>query len=343
VPRLPSAVFVTWVLWACACSGPEPQHGRDGTVRGALTVSAGTRGGAWLFLYPPGQGFPTTQAFPEQVTAVSDVRLKEGDTRFVFAQVPPNPYRLWGFLDTNLDFEPNIDVLGGPGAGDRVAQGLELNVEPGADLEVAFALSTHLRHEPPAFRIERDVQGDEVVLPSAPGNVLRFELRADALGILDERRSGFVVGLGDADGDGVADDDNGDGVPDLFPQVYLRFLRRPGQVVPLGPDGQPAEVIVPLVFDPGPYLALLANDPAQEVVADRLTAFVLPQAQAITWEKGRGRVVTPMDAIPVGEYELWVVSESGQFWRVPNDLGGLDARHLGGPFASQATRFRFVR
>ena len=106
-------------LLLCACGGPRVETGREGRVTGTLDVTPGTRGNAWVFLYPPDQGPPLTQSYPEQATAVSDVRIKAGDTRFTFAQVEPNTYRLWGFLDTNADFQTEIDVLGGPGAGDR--------------------------------------------------------------------------------------------------------------------------------------------------------------------------------------------------------------------------------
>ncbi len=325
-----------------ACGAPPPPPEKLGGIRGQVEVTDGTRGDAWLFLYPPGQGFPFTQAFPEEVTAVSDVRLSKGDGRFTFARVPPNAYRLWGFLDANGDFEPDIDVLGGPGAGDRVAEGVELGVEPGGVTGAGLSLSRHLVHEPPAFVLEDPEARAVIELPARLLGVHRLELRADALGVLDARRTGFVVGLGDADGDGVADDGDGDGLPDLFPQLYLRFLKRPGQVVPLDSRGNPAEVIVPLAFDPGPYLAVLAGDPSRDLVTDLLTAFVLPQAQAITFEQ-QGRVVTPMDAVPVGDYELWAVSESGQFWRMPNDLGTDKAAHLGAARPSQRVGFRVVR
>ena len=340
--RLISAFLVTLLAALAACGSPEPILESMGQVRGQVQVSAGSRGDAWLFLYPPGQGFPLTQAFPEEVTAVSDVRLSSGDGRFTFARVPPNAYRLWGFLDTNGDFEPDIDVLGGPGAGDRVSDGVEVSVERGGTSEVDLALTRHLLHEPPAFVLDDPNAREVIELPAQLLGIHRLELRADALGLLDPRRTGFVVSLGDSDADGVADDGDGDGLPDLFPQLYLRFLRRPGQVVPLDSRGDPAEVILPLAFDPGPYLAVLAQDPSRQLITDRLTAFVLPQAQAITFE-AQGRVVTPMDAVPVGDWELWAVSESGQFWRIPNDLGTDKAAHLGGRRASQDVRFRVVR
>ena len=104
--------------------------------------------------------------------------------------------------------------------------------------------------------------------------------------------------------------------------------------MPLDSRGHPAEVIVPFAFNPGPFLVSLAGDPSKELIVDQLDAVMLPQAQAVTFEPGRGRVVTPMDAIPVGDYELWVEHESGQMWRLPNGLGT--------KLPSQAHRFRVV-
>ncbi len=330
----PALIPACAVLIASACgTPPERPLPQTGTVRGTLEVTPGTRGSAWLFLFPPDEGFPLTQALPEEVTAVSDVTLRGGEPRFLFAEVPPNAYRLWGFLDTNLDFEPDIDVLGGPGAGDRVARAVTVNVERGSEVETVLAIGDHVRHEPPAFTVLTG-ETNVIELPAAISGLERIELRADALGVLDPRRTGFVVSLADEPQPAIAGVDT-----QLYPRLYLRFLRRPGQVVPLDEDGHPAEVILPLLFDPGPYLALLGQDRQAEVVTSRLTAFVLPQAQAITGAQG----VTPLDAIPVGDYELWVVHESGQFWRMPNDLATEKAAHLGGPFTSQATRFRVTR
>ena len=350
----PTALLIASVLLGACSPPPERELPETGTVRGALQLTEGSRGSAWLFLYPPGTGYPLTQAFPEEVTAVSDVGLRDRDARFLFANVPPNAYRLWGFLDTNRNFEPDIDVLGGPGAGDRVAAGVELSVERGSELETLLPITEHVRYEPPSFTVLTDEPSEPALViefSAAITGLERLELRADPLGILDPRRTGFVVSLPDATG--APDEPGGANTPppqtptavdtQLYPQLYLRFLRKPGQVVPLDSEGNPAEVIIPLLFDPGPYLALLAEDREAEIVTDRLTAFLLPQAQAITHERARGRVVTALDAIPVGDYELWVVSESGQFWRMPNGLASEKSEHLGGPFPSQGTRFRVTR
>lgn len=315
------------LLAVSSCTALDPAElPKLGVVEGRLEISQGSRGAAYLFLYPRGE------PVPRYVTAVSELRLSSGDSRFVFGQVEPNPYRLWAFLDADRSFAPDYDVLTQPGAGDRVAESVELNLQPAQRLVVDLPLRTPVPHEPPAFRLEGEPK-EEVELPDSPASPVRFELLADSMeGMLSE--VAFRVSLADADEDGAADDEDGDGIPELYPQVFLRFLPRPGQLVPHSSHGEPAMVIVPLLFDPMPFLPLLRGDPAAEVAVPRLQLWLLPQAQAITEEPGRGRVVSQMEAIPVGEYELFVLHESGQYWWLPNGLGVR--------MASQGTRFRVV-
>lgn len=125
----------------------------------------------------------------------------------------------------------------------------------------------------------------------------------------------------------MADDANGDGIPELWPQVFLRFVPRPGQTVPA------EQVVIPIAFNPLPFLTTLGSDVASEVVAEQLLGFVVPQAQAVSAEGGQVST-TSLDAIPVGDYELVVVEATGQVWRVPNALGS--------SLPSQSVRFRFV-
>ncbi len=94
-------------------------------------------------------------------------------------------------------------------------------------------------------------------------------------------------------------------------------------------------VVVPMVFNPAPFLASLGSNLQAEVAVQRLQLFLVPQAQAVTYQPGRGRVLDPLPAIPIGAYELVVLQRSGQYWRLPNDLG--TSSH-----PSQALRFRFV-
>src|SRR4051812_26125093 len=95
-------------LWLCllVCSGCAgiDEGGtlqKVGRVEGQLV---GPAGDAWLFLYGTGEGFPGLPAFPKLVSAASAARRAQGDNAFVFAQVGPNPYRLWAFVDVNGNF-----------------------------------------------------------------------------------------------------------------------------------------------------------------------------------------------------------------------------------------------
>jgi len=52
-----------------------------------------------------------------------------------------------------------------------------------------------------------------------------------------------------------------------------------------------------------------------------------------------GQVLMPLGAIPVGEYQLWALSDEGAFWYVPNALGERGSEAL----RSQALRFQVTR
>src|SRR5256885_632363 len=79
------------------------------------------------------------------------------DAHFVFGSVAPNPYRLWGFLDVDSNFDPNVDVLAQAGAGDRVASGgSELNLQPGQTLSQDVKIAELVSNEPPGFRLQDD-------------------------------------------------------------------------------------------------------------------------------------------------------------------------------------------
>ncbi len=315
-------------LAACGCLNVAPEKlDKVAHIEGELQLTAPSRGDAYLFLHSRAD-----DERPAYVTAVPDGRLSRGDRRYVFGAVLPNPYRLRAFLDVDGSFRPDVDVLAQPGAGDRASELIELNLQPGQRLSQDVPVRTPVPHEPPAFRVDR-TEGT-VELPDQPVVPVTFELVADAVESLDIGAVAFRVSLVDANGDGSADDADGDGVPDLFPKVLLRFRPKPGQTVPVDRRGRLATVVVPLAFNPGPFLATLAGDPDREVAVDRLEVLLVPSAHAITEEPGRGEVIEPLNAIPVGDYELVVLHESGQYWRVPNDLGAA--------MPSQNVRFRFV-
>ncbi|MFL5353718.1 hypothetical protein [Archangium sp.] len=332
------ALASTLVLAGCAVP-PSSEPRREARVEGQVTLAGPAVGNAYLFLFAPDEAPPEHRGEPLYVAAVPEVRLTAGDSRFGFSGVGPDVYRLWGFLDANGDADLTVDVLAQPGAGDWVPESsVELNVQPAQTLPVELALPRRVRRPPPAFQVVEQGEAGVVTLTDSATALTSFTVRSDGFGLLRGDAPRFFVRLADADGDGTADDVNGDGVVDLWPQFFLRFVPRPGQTGPLDSQGRPAQVLVPLLPNATAFLGTLQGDPSQELALESLQLFVIPRAQAVIEEPGKGRVVSTLGAIPVGEYELWAVNEEGGFWFVPNDLG----RRTVEPVRSQAQRFRVV-
>jgi hypothetical protein len=320
-----SAAVLAAALVACGPTEDDPLT-KTGPVRGAFAAPAGLSGDAWVFLYAPGEGPPGAPAVPRYATGTSAAQLGL-QPRFVFGQVAADAYRLWGFLDVDSNFDPGVDVLAQPGAGDRVGQGVELQVQPGRGASQDYRVDALVEREPPACSIEG--ARDDVTLDELPGTTTPLTLVADPLGRFDPTRTTFPVGLIDANGDGRPDDADGDGVPELSLQLLLRWLPRPGQL----PSA--AQVIVPLTFDPSPVLRTLNGQVGVVATLSRLQAFVVPTAQQLTFDAAGRPQLTPFGAPPVGDYELLVLAGTGQFWRIPNGLGGA--------VPSQAVRLHFDR
>ena len=304
-----------------------------------MALSGPPVGNAFLFLFAPDEAPPEQRGEPRYVAAVPEVRLAAGDARFGFSGVGPDVYRLWGFLDANGDADLSVDVLAQPGAGDWVPEAsVELNVQPGQVLPADLTLSRRVRRPLPAFQVVEQGEGGVVELTDSATAIASFTVRSEGFGVLRGDAPRFFVRFADADGNGTPDDVNGDGVFDLWPQFFLRFVPRPGQSVPLDSQGRPTQVIVPLLPNSTPFLATLAGDVGREVAVESLQLFVIPLAQSIIEEPGKGRVVTTLGAVPVGEYELWALNDEGGFWFVPNDLG----RRTVEPLPGQALRFHVV-
>ncbi|WPB73210.1 hypothetical protein KYC5002_29625 [Archangium violaceum] len=339
-PLVLRALAAAFGLVLAGCSVPpssEPR--REARVEGQVTLVGPPVGNAFLFLFAPDEAPPEQRGEPQYVAAVPEVRLSAGDTRFGFSGVGPDVYRLWGFLDANGDADLTVDVLAQPGAGDWVPESsVELNVQPGQTVSAELALPRRVHRPLPAFQVVEQGMEGVFTLTDSSTAIVSLNVRSEGFGLLRGDAPRFFLRLADADGNGTADDVNGDGVVDVWPQFFLRFVPRPGQSVPLDSQGRPAQVIVPLLPDVTPFLGSLQGDPGITIAAGALQLFVVPLAQAITQEPGRGRVVTTLGAIPVGEYELWALTDEGSFWFVPNDLG----RRAVEPLPAQALRFRVV-
>lgn len=306
------ALAIAVLLAGCTTPSEAERLERTGTVQGPLDVSV--IADAWLFLYKPGEGPPEAPAVPQAFGAVSAVQLTQ-ERRFVIANVRPNPYRLYGILDVDGDFDLQTDVLTQPTAGDRVSRGVEFQSQPGKGATVPLEIDSVVLTEPPAFSFEGELDHD-VTLDPALDAVTPLTLVADPIeGRFDPRKVGFTFGLVDVDADGRPDDADGDGTPDLSTRFFLRWMPRPGQV----PEG--VTVIVPLAFDPSPFLRTLEGRLGTTVATNRLQVVMVPQAQGLGTAADGGPSITPWGAPPQGAYELVVLTSQGQFWRVPNQLG----------------------
>lgn len=301
-------------LVCAACTTPSEPESADrlGVVQGSLEVPV--TADVWAFLYRPGEGPPGAPVAPAFFSAVSAARVAES-AHYVIANVKPNPWRLYGVLDVDGDFDLSIDVLSQPTAGDRVSRGVEFQSQPGRGATVSLEIREPIFTEPPAFSFEGEPDLD-VTLDPALDAVTPLTLVADSLnGRFDAKKIGFTFGLVDADGDGRPDDVNGDGTPDLTTQFFLRWKPRPGQVA------EGVQVIVPLAFDPSPFIRTLEGRLDTTVSTSRLQVVMVPQAQALGPADDGGSGLSNFGAPPQGEYELVILSASGQFWRVPNGLG----------------------
>jgi hypothetical protein len=275
-----------------------------------------------VFLFEPGAGFPGLPSVPVALGAVSAARLASGDGHFVVAGVRAAPLRLWGLLDVNGDFDPAVDVLAQPTAGDLVARrGVALEVQASVGGSASLALEVPVSTWPPAFSL--DPPAADVQLDAPAGGFTTLTLAADP-GPSRGQAPAFTLTLVDADGDGLPDDADGDGAPDLSLRVLLHLLPTAGLLAEM-------TIVVPALLDPAPFRGALQGRLDASVSTARLAVTVIPVALELLAD-GTTQV---LGAPPRGDYELLALGAGGQFWRLPNQLAATTA--------SQAPRLHYDR
>ena len=330
-----------------ACEPPEVAPAADqtgetfGVIEGDLTALGPARGDAVLLLFradapppPVGTGRPVNFLVVPQEQLFGDAA---GDgpfsTRFQLPLVPPGTYTLRGFLDADRDWNPFFWITNLPTAGDVGGGYLEVATAAFAPIEVkagevARAGAVFSSADPRAAMAWERPAFEVVEAPEIPADLaapVRLTLRTRPIEgryvSQDPERVRFVHRLADVNGDGVVDDDNGDGLPDTFPKV---FLRRVSDGDPLVDD--PEDVLIPALVDAVPYLpALGALEDGRELPATELSVIVPPVAiHSATRER-----------IPLrpGRYAILVIPHTGQLWRVPNELAPGEDLLEGAPIA----------
>lgn len=250
------------------------------------------------------------------------------------------------------------------------AVGLTAEGTPVAALDVPVSIGDAARvpTDRPLFEVAMAgsaVPLTEASLGSAP---LALDLRARPVneGVVRQSQPVFLVRFVDDNGDGVPDDANGDGVPDLWPRVVVRKLAaeavgvnpladendldRNGVIDETGVDYEHLDGTTAVPADGVPDLVVLAaginpTELAPQLLdamgrvkpaptpMTRLPIVIRPLALDAT----DARRPAPIKGVPQGRYAITVIQQTGQTWRVPNELqDGLAAR-FGLPAVSSQT------
>lgn len=317
-----------FLLLALACGDPSISDvsSRRGVIEGTVVYPNGAaRGNVYVFLYskadlPPPTGFGRPLGFiavPRE-SLFQDAPAGQRSTfstRFAFPSVPEGSFELRAFLDADADFNPSYELLAQPTEGDVVGgffdpSGRFATVEVRAGEvnanRVIVTLARELPVERPGF-MHASATGFEVPLAAPQSLVLDAAAFRRGRVEMSPEKSRFLVQFVGISEEGRPLDANGDHLPDIYPQVYLRRIEA---------GTSTRAVLVPLINNPLPFLDELSAEGF--ALSDRLELIVPPLAVEI--DRGETR---RLPNIPAGDYETIVFSGTGQTWRVPNDLATL--------------------
>lgn len=351
---------------ACAYTAPlDPDAPAAGSVLAGEVVVTGVEipGDVIVLAYdatnpppPAGTGAPLTFT---TVAASSFTRPGAGIAAapYTLTSLPPGDYLLQALMDLDGDFNPFVDVAAGATCGDvagahvtdlATAEPAVVTLPASTRLDdVSIVIGSVVSIERPAFVPSGTVSRAASLDPTTPQ---RFELTATAVHTaiaedfpldlagpcapvpdqpfcdptqLDLCDTAIWVHVVDANGDGVPDLRPDlpveAGIPDIWPRVYLQWLDAPNG------ETWSAEAI-PLLAELG---AMQLGAPApvpfgRPVPLSKASVTWLPIARR-TVDGGEPETIDlrqTLDptSIPEGAWSVTVVSESGQTWTVPNAL-----------------------
>ncbi len=350
--------FITAALMAAAaCENPPVvptadvrQNEQSGRIEGDVVVTGAARGNAVIFLYdaakpPP----PTGTGRPLTFTTVSADRLfggAEGNgpftAPFAFSLVKPGSYLVRGLIDTNADFIPWYGVTADTNAGDvggaavdpitRATQVIDLE-RVRLDVAVSFSDAARVPVDRPVFQVVTQSPALEL-RPTTPELVIDLAPQPIDVGPVHQPQPVFLAQLIDDDRDGVPDDKNRDGAPDMWPRVILRKVTDENPLVDddgdydhvngmvrLDPDGVPDVVVLAAAIDPTELLPALIDPLTMRprltpVPVTKLKVRVRPRA----FDASNPAQPVPLLNLPSGKYAIVLIAPTGQTWRIPNEL-----------------------
>jgi hypothetical protein len=381
-PALAGLILSTLLASACDTPPVVPtkdkqQQMKAARIEGSVVVTGPARGNAVVFLYdaerpPPPQGSGRPVAFtliPQEELYGSDLANNTTGpftAPFIFPLVRPGHYLLRGFIDVDMcrtsappchgpDFIPWYNVTAEPNVGDvagaavdlatRVPRVIDVGVTgdevpvPVLGVTVSFSDTSTVTADRPAFEV---LGATPIEATSGP---LGVKLRSRPIrdGAVHLNAPVFLVRFVDDNKDGVPDDANRDGAPDLWPRIVVRKLADTGTgfldendldnngvldvqgVDYLHEDGTQdtlpdlvvlAAGILPDTLPPG--LFDTEGRPIMTAVlpVPELTLGIRPFAVDVRNPASPARLKN----LPPGRYGVTVVQYTGQVWRVPNEL-----------------------
>lgn len=217
---------------------------------------------------------------------------------------------------------------------------------PALGVSVSFSDAARVPVDRPVFQETTGATSATVL--TAPITVTLDAAPIDEKGVY-EPLPVFLARLVDADGDGVPDDSNGDGVPDFWPRVVVRKLAddvpsglidendldkngvldaagvdyehvNPSTGATIPKDGKPDLVVLAAGFDFTSLVPQLVDAMGRPnpnpLPVTRLKLVVQPRAFDVSDPAHPG----VLKAVPSGRYAVTVIQQTGQTWRVPNEL-----------------------
>ena len=283
---------------------------------------------------PLGAALPVRVQIIPASAAVPDARGFRAPYRI--GGLAPGSYIVRALADVDGNFSP-FALLRTPTGGDLV--GTVLEPVSGTPVSVAVngdvagkdvTLAQQLSSDPPAFEIDPSTRAQ---MPADQVTPVRFGLRAKPLSFPAGKAPAprFAVQLV-RDPSGTAVDADHDGLPDVWPRVFLVRLDPSdpsGLTQYRSPGLHTAQTqVIAAAVDPTPFLPALQPQPggnAPPVLTGHLDIIVRPASFDAS---ARGAPPRRLPSLEPGRYRIVLLSQTGQVWQIPNEAGSaaLDPR-----------------
>ena len=253
------------------------------------------------------------------VTAVCDTRGDFAVDPFLFAAAPGPGDFVGGHVDTTTFSLSKVTVIG-------VVPGISVIIAGGGTRKLPARPSFVLESGAMAITTDLTALFPDAVSPQRITLQAQTELTSGVVAIAPESGPAFFPVTYQAcsaiDASRGADSDF-DNLPDLYPRILVVKL---SDADGSGLTVDSSNTVIPAAIDPTPYLGALGACSTHAVVpATSLSVILQPIAVQQT---PTGLLQKP---IPAGRYGVFLESETGQVWRIPNELQPalLDPRSAG--------------